>query len=220
MSRPIELVQDASRDEWSDPVEVARKAADGLLAMTAGDWIGQGIAAVTMLKGRRPDSSLLLAVTDAALDPDAHRAATALRRVIGQLDDRTWAAELGLRIAHHESLGVVSLGSATLAVLEAAATLGGSSAELLTDLRAVARGLGYLRLPVVVAPPEEAEAVLIPAVAVHGERIWTTARASDVALRALARESTVVPIAHPLASLSPLGRRSYRPAATIIDLRL
>ena len=55
---------------------------------------------------------------------------TALLRILEQLDDRTWADEIGLRIAHRATLGVVSLGETTLAVLEAARGSGGHSRQV------------------------------------------------------------------------------------------
>jgi hypothetical protein len=115
---------------------------------------------------------------------------------------------------------VVSLGETTLAVLEAARGLGGTSAALFTDRRAIARGLTYLGLMVEVAPPDEAEAVLIPAVAMIGTRMWTTVRAADVVLRASLGEGEVVVVAHPLAWLSARNRLDFRPASTLIDVKI
>ncbi|MDP8958933.1 MAG: hypothetical protein M3N51_06985 [Actinomycetota bacterium] len=223
MGHPLELLRDVARDEWSDPVETARSAAQGLLALAHQaheEWGRQGLRAAYMLREARPDSPLLLAVTQSALASDPAPAAEGLRRALAALDDRTWTAELGLAIAHHPSLGITSLASEVLEVLEAAARLAESTAQLYTDRRAVARGLGYLRLVVEVAPPEEAEALVAVAVAVDGSTIWTTERTADVALAASVRRRRIVPVAHPLARLSPLNRAAFRPSPGIVDVAL
>jgi hypothetical protein len=220
MSTPMEMLREAARDEWSDPVETAARAVGGLLTLCEADWPETGLPAVRMLRSRRPDQALMLAATEPALDPDPVRSRAGLEDILGRLRDTGWTTDLGLRVAHHASLGVASLGRSTLAVLESAAHLGGSHAELYTDSRAIAKGLGYLHLPISVAPPEEAAALLAPAAAACGKRIWTTARIADAALRARAADREVVVVCHPLAELSPLNRASYRPRSTLIDVKL
>ncbi|MGH8937498.1 MAG: hypothetical protein ACRDXD_14750 [Acidimicrobiia bacterium] len=220
MPHPLEALRDAARDEWSDPVTTARLATEGLVALTEDDWDRHGLGAAQMLRRARPDSPLLLAVTESALSPDPRQAADGLRRVLAGLADRTWTAELGLAVSHHASLGVTALAAEVLNVLEAAAHLGGSRAELYTDRRAVARGLGYIGCHVEVAPPEEAEALLVAAVASADRTIWTSERSADTALAASVRGRRVVPVVHPLARLSPLSRSVFRPGPGIIDLRL
>lgn len=220
MSRPLELVRDAAHDEWSDPVETTRRAAEGLLALIDHDWEGTGLPAAQMLRERRPDQPLVLALTERALDPNRQRVRYGLEDALERLNDETWSSDLGLRNAHHESLGVMSLGASTLAVLEAATRLGGSQAHLYTDSRAIAKGLGYLGCPIAVAPPEEAAALLAPAVARTAARFWTTARVADTALRAKAAGKQVVVIAHPLTELSPLNRSLYRPHRLLIDVAI
>lgn len=210
----------AARDEWADPLVAARQAATGMLEMLDSGWYGKSLRAVEELRQRRADSPLLLAATEAALDPDPARARRALSTLRDKLEDRTWADEIGRRVAFHHRLGVVSLGESTLEVLEAAGAAGGTAAELFTDRRAIARGLEYLGLLVVVAPPEEADVVLIPAAAVYGSRIWTTSRAADIALRAGIRGTDLTIVAHPLVRLSPLNRAVFRPAAILTDVKL
>ena len=217
---PLERLQDVARDVWADPVASAYAAARVIEEIMDGDWSDRGVAAISELRRRRADSPLILAVTDAVLETEPAAIRPALSRVLEQLDDRTWADDLGLRIAHHATLGVVSLGEATLAVLEAARGIGGTSATLFTDRRAIAKGLTYLGLAVEVAPPEEAEAVLLPAAAILGSRMWTTVRAADVALRSALHDREVVVVAHPLASLSPRNRAEFRPASNLIDVKI
>lgn len=220
MSVPGELLGHAAAAGPADQAAATRRAIEGLLALTETDWPERGLAAVNQLRTHRADSPMLLAATAAALERDAVKAARGLRRVLGALDDRAWSADLGLQVTHYASLGVVSLGETTRRVLEAAVQLGETEAQLFTDHRAVAKGLSYLPLSIEVAPPEEAEAVLIPAAAVHGKRTWTSRRAADTALRAAARRRRVVVVAHPLVHLSSLNRRAYRPAPHLVDVKL
>jgi len=217
---PLDRLHSIARDAWADPVESALAAAQAILEILEGGWSGPEAAGVSELRRRRADSPLILAVTEAVLDrePDVGRAA--LMGILDQLNNRTWADEIGLRVAHRATLGVVSLGETTLAVLEAARSLGETAATLFTDRRAIARGLTYLGLVVEVAPPEEAEVVLLPVAAILGSRMWTTARVADVALRTSLLEGEVVIVAHPLTSLSPRNRADYRPAPTLIDVRI
>lgn len=217
---PIDRLQSVTRDVWADPVKSAQAAAGAILAMLDGTWTVEQEVAVSDLRRRRADSPLILAITETVVDREPQAARAALVHVLEQLNDPTWADEIGLRIAHRASLGVVSLGETTLAVLEAARGLGGTSARLFTDRRAIARGLTYLGLVVEVAPPEEAEAVLLPVAAVLGSRVWTTARVADVALRTTLHDGQVVIVSHPLTSLSPRNRADFRPAPTLIDVRI
>ncbi len=213
-------LQDAARDVWADPVASAQTAAVAILQMLEEDWTEREATAVFELRRRRADSPFILAITRTVLEVEPGTREEALRSILDRLTDRTWADETGLRIAHHATLGVMSLGDTTLAVLEAASGLGGSSAVLFTDRRAIAKGLTYLGLTVEVAPPEQAGAVLLPAVAIIGSRLWTTARAADVAIRSSLLDGEVVVVAHPLASLSPENRADFRPASALVDVKI
>lgn len=220
MDDALQTLGDAARDEWADPLQTVRDVVAAIGELLDDDWERRGLAAVHELRRRRPDSPFLLAATEAALDPNVQRVRSALTAVTAAADDTSWAEEIGLRVAHHDSIGVTSLGDLTLTVLEAAVHVGGTEAQLFTDRSAIARGLGYLLLPVAIAPPEKAAVVLIPAVAGFGRRYWTTTRIADVAIRARVAGQRVAPILHPLAVLSPLNRAAYRPASTIIDVEL
>ena len=220
MSHPLELLRDAAHDEWSDPVDMTRRAAEGLLKLVDQDWMDTGLEAARMLRARRPDQPLLLAITERALDPDPDRVRRALQSAVSELEDETWSSDLGLRNAHHESMGVTSLGRSTLSVLEAASQIGNSRAQLFTDRRAISKGLGYLNFPISVAPPEEAVALLAPGVASTASRFWTTSRIADAALKAKVAGRQIVVIVHPLAELSPLNRSVYRPHRLLIDVTL
>ena len=115
---------------------------------------------------------------------------------------------------------MLSIGAWTLAVLEAAVQLGDSESELVTDHVAVERGLSYLPLAVRRAPPERADVMLAPAVAVSGPRIWTVERVVEAIKRAVVARTEVVVVAHPLAHLSALDLRRFRPAPGVIPVTL
>ncbi|MDH3306673.1 MAG: hypothetical protein OEO77_04035 [Acidimicrobiia bacterium] len=220
MTSPADLIRDAAHDEWADPIATTRKAVAALLEMTDGEWETEGLAAVQMLRTRRPDSALFLAATEVALEPNHMRAADGLRAMLTRLDDTTWAAELGLRVSHFPSLGLLSLGTTTMEVVAAALDLGGSRAQLFTDRLAIRRGFLRYETIITVAPPEEASCLLLPAIARQDDRIWTTVRAADAALRASTGGRSIVPVVHPAATLSPLNRLAYRPAPNIVDVAI
>ncbi len=217
MIDPVAVLESASTDDWSNPTAAARSVLEAIRTLLERDW-GRGLHAVHELRSRRSDVPFLLAVTEPALDPNPLRVRTGLGTVERGLDATSWANELGLRCARRPSLGVVSLGDTTLAVLEEAASSG--EPDLFAGSAAVARGLGYLRLAIIEAPPEQAATLLLPAAARFRNRVWTTAHAADIALRAEARGTPIVPVVHPLAVLSPLNRKVYRPAAILIDVEL
>lgn len=217
---PSGHLQEIARDIWADPVVSAQSATQTILEMLEGPWSDAEVEAIADLRRRRADSPFILAITEVVLDSEPGAERESLLRIMAELDNRRWADEIGLHVAHRPTLGVVSLGETTLAVLEAARGLGGTSAVLFTDRRAIARGLTYLGLMVEVAPPDEAEAVLIPGAAIMGTRMWTTVRAADVVLRTSLRGGDVVVVAHPLAWLSARNRADFRPASTLIDVKI
>ena len=219
MNDPIDVLNTVSRDEWADPLGTAAAIAEAIRSLVDHGWT-EGLSAVQQLRRRRLDSPLVLAVTEPALDPDPRRAKAGLEEVERKIRDGSWTQELGLRLADHASLGVLSRGDATWSILEVVAFRSSEETDLFVDRSSIARGLGYLRLPIVVAPPEEAAAVLIPAAARVRNRIWTTARAADIALRAEATAARIVPVVHPLAVLSPLSRTVYRPAPILVDVEI
>ncbi len=214
------MFDEVAHDDWADPLVTARTVGQRLMEALDAGWGDSKIEAVEEFRLRRAHDPLLLAVTAAVLDPDGGRARAALRSVLDELHDSTWAVELGDRVARYAAVGVLSLGRNTVAVLEAAAAAGGRLEEVHTDSRAVARGLEYLLLEVVAGAPENAAALLVPAVAAFGSRVWTTNRAADAALRASLRTTPVLVVVHPLAQLSQRNRAAFRPPAHLIDVEI
>ncbi|MFZ0493585.1 MAG: hypothetical protein WAM81_10375 [Acidimicrobiia bacterium] len=213
----MDVLADAFRTEWADPLASAAAVVSALRSLTNSNWAG-ALARVQRFRHERADSALLLAVTDPAVDPDIGRVLSGLETVDRALHDTRWIRVLASLLMDRQSIGVPSLGDSTLAVLELAVTE--QEHDLVTDTVAVARGLGYLDSSVLLGPPEASDVVLVPAAAGFGDRIWTTARIAGIAERAIARSTPVLPVLHPLNVLSPLSRRVYRPASMLIDVDL
>jgi len=213
----MDVLADAFRREWADPLASAVAVVSALRSLADSEW-SNALPRIQRFRQERADSALLLAVTDPAVDPDIGRVLSGLEAVDRALHDTRWIRVLASRLADLQSIGVPSLGDSTLAVLELAVTE--QEHDLVTDMVAVARGLGYLDSNVLLGPPETSDIVLVPAAARFGDRIWTTARIAGIAERALARSTPILPILHPLNMLSPLARRAYRPAHMLTDVDL
>lgn len=196
---------------------LARLAAEGLLELTRGNWVGEGLDATRQIRRRRLDSPLMLAVTEPALDPDPFRASLGLASVLTTLGDQSWASEIGMEISDATTIGVLSLHHESLWALESAALLGATEAVLITDRRAVARGLGYLRRPIKLADPAGADILLLPGLARDAATMWTFRRFAAVSWKATGR---VVPVIHPGAYLSPMNRKIFRPPAGVYAIEL
>ena len=204
--------------QWVDPLGVARQVIDNLESLDPAVWLSAAPPEVTRLRSVHADQPMILRVSDAADHPDAHTARARLADLRRALDDTEWCARIGISVASRQQIGVMSIGTFTLAVLEAAVQLGDSEAELVTDQVAVERGLSYLPLAVRRAPPEGAEVLLAPAVAVSGHRIWTAERIGEAVNRAVMAGTLVVVVAHPLVHLSALDLRRFRPATGLVPV--
>ncbi|NNC93512.1 MAG: hypothetical protein HKN80_13585 [Acidimicrobiia bacterium] len=188
-----------------------------MLELTRGNWVGEGLDATRQIRRRRPDSPLMLAVTEPALDPDPFRAALGLSAILTTLGDQSWASAIGMDISDATTIGILSLHHESLWALESAALLGATGAVLVTDRRAVARGLGYLRLPIKLANPGAADVLLLPGVARDAATMWTYRRFAAVSWKATGR---VVPVIHPGSYLSPMNRKVFRPPAGVYAIEL
>ncbi len=198
---------------------MARDLARSLLRHTSRDWSEGGLAMVSELRSEQRSSPLVLSVTEAALTDDAHTAEMSLRDVLARLDDYSWAAKVASDVSEAASLGVVSLGHETLAVLEAISLLAAEPVQLVAPTRAIARGLGYLRQPILLGPASHAETLLLPGLAFDPITIWTHRRWAVAAWAATEGERHIQPVLHPLRSLSPINRRAFRPPAGIVAIR-
>ncbi len=213
---PLDTLHDVARDEWADAPTTALKAARALLALTQAAWAEEGVVAAQSLRKRRADQPMLLAVTEVAMDLNPARTATALESIIFKLEDQRWSSDLAYEAARYGTLGVLSLGVGTQAVLRA--TTEAASPELRTSSRAIRRGLLEFAAPVALLPAETADCLLLPVIARHATRLWTTNPFARAAHAALVDGKAVLPIVHPLTELSPLSRESFRPLAFVTDI--
>ncbi len=201
-------------DTWADPVAAADAAATSLLQLIDED--GDVGAAVAALR-RRNSEALILALAEQV---EGELPAVDVRRFREGLRDWRWLDRLAVEHAASASFGVVSLGRMTRGFLHAVAELASGVPEIRTHSRAVARGLGYLGFPTILSDPATAETVLVPAVARHRDRVWTTVKAGSAVRNAQRRQSRLLVLSHPLAVLSSQSRLAYRPEPIMIDVRI
>lgn len=197
----------------------ARDLAQELIGLTARDWVDEGLGLVADLRATERSSPLLLSVTEAALTDSPHQAAQALRDVLARLDDYRWAATTAADLSDAPSLGVLSLAQDTMAVLDATVLLAPKPIQLVAPTRAVARGLGYLRQPILLGPAHHADTLLLPGIAFDPITIWTHRRWAAAAWAAGDTGRAIVPVLHPLRRLSPANRRAFRPPAGFVAIR-
>lgn len=217
-SPALNALFEAARDEWSDPRQAAVAACDALLDLTAADWQHEGQRAVTLLRQKRRDSALMLAVSEAGMWEDPGQAARSLGSVRARLLDDTWAVTIAGALAAIEgAIHVMSIGDTTVAVLEELSRIADAVPLIHAHQAAVARGLGYLDVALAVAAPDKSVALLLPLAALHAERVWTTPTSIDVAS---GYEGAVIPVHHPLAEMSPLSRQQFRPHPGLVSTRI
>lgn len=160
------------------------------------------------LAERLPDQPLALAVAEPAVAADA----AALQRLAISLADEAWLETAAAALNDVATVGVTSLGWSTRRVLEMACAQG-DVRTLVTGSRAVARGLGFLDLPVRLASPESAEVLVVPAVASSGVRLWMPAAAAE-AVRSVTG-ARILTLLDPLTVLTPWAQRRFRPPAGV-----
>ncbi len=151
----------------------------------------------------------------AAGRPDA---ATVLARLAGLADDDAGLDAVVERLVSADSIGVLSDGPRTISVLEALARRTDEIVPLVTDRPSVARGLLAVGAHAVVDDPAAADRLLLPAVAVHETRVWSSSRILDAADRATAADATAVLVhVRPLAHLDAEARLRFRPPPWVTD---
>jgi hypothetical protein len=160
----------------------------------------------------------------AADDPERVRIATGARAEGASLaarlahlaaieSDRGRAVRLvAEQLATADSIGVVSAGPLTTDILDHLFRTAEDLAPVITDRPSVARGLAELGIHPVHEDPAAADRLLIPAVAVHGSRVWSSRSILETADRATGADPTAVLVhARPLAHLDDEARRAFRP---------
>ena len=170
---------------WVDPLSVARHAIYDLEAVDTAAWQATAPSEVTRLRSVHADQPIVLRVGDAADHPDHHTAAlvSPICRDPSTTPTGAHGSESRLRPTSGSECCRSAPGRSPSS--RPAVQLGDSESELVTDHVAVERGLSYLPLAVRRAPPERADVMLAPAVAVSGPRIWTVERVGEAIKRAV-----------------------------------
>lgn len=195
----------------------ARQLAETLLEHTQIDWENSGLELVARMRESLRTAPLSLSVTEAALHQNPQEAAEAIGAVINRLDDHRWAGDVARHLVEAPSVGVLSLGFETLAVLEALCLL--RTVQLVVPSRALARGLGYLRQPMLLGPAEHADTLLLPGMAFDAVALWTYRRWAAAGWAAHDSSRIIAPVVHPLVELTPLNRKAFRPPAGMVSMQ-
>ena len=80
MQDPMDVLADAFRREWADPLASAVAVVSALRSLADSDW-SNALPRIQRFRKERADSALLLAVTDPAVDPDIGRVLSGLEAV-------------------------------------------------------------------------------------------------------------------------------------------
>lgn len=168
------------------------------------------------LQVRRPDDPILATITERVDRLNDALLAAGLALLEAAFHDPTHARAVAGICRDAETLGVVSHGPRTLGVVEQLEP--GEPPILITDRSSVARVLEGMGALVNRGDPASADRLLIPALAVHRHRIWSSGPILALAARALAVDPTgVVVHAHPFAHLSDATRTRFRPPGWCTD---
>ena len=135
-------------------------------------------------------------------------------------EDDTWIDNFATRLNQSPSVGILSMGRTTTAVLSAAEMLGYLPAQGFATNRAVGRALEFLSMPIVGHPPQEAAVLLFPAVAAGGSTVYGSSAHVEIARSAQSNGAAVLPILHPLARLEPPLTDRFETASGFSHLRL
>lgn len=164
-------------------------------------------------------------LTTRASDPEIVRVATYLvRSGSGSVDERVRylirveaghsesVQAIARRLASAQSVGVVSDGPLTTEVIHRLRRLTDDLIPFVTDRASVARSLGEVGIHPIQDDPASADRLLVPAVAIHGQRVWSSSSILAAARRATEADPTAVLVhARPLAHLDDAARHAFRP---------
>ena len=177
------------RDEGQDVVETALQSIPGIAT-----------------------SAFLIALEHAARSANP---AVAIADLLAALADTGWADECAAVLSGAGRIGVGSMGTTTRAVLEAVAERDRSMPQIIVPDVAVARGIGYLNVPLYTGDIAAGDVLLLSAVASHETTVWTSRRIADASTAARRRNVTLVPAVHPVAELNTAAHRRFRPPSGI-----
>lgn len=160
----------------------------------------------------------VVTVCGAVIDAKVGEVGARLGGLEALADDPTPLEEVVAALAGAGSLGVVSHGPLTTDVLIGLLRMADDLLSVMTDRPSVARSLDGLGIQAIEADPARADRLLLPAVAVHRSRVWSSAPILEVAARATAIDPTAVVVhAKPLAHLDDAARLRFRSPAWATD---
>ncbi len=133
-----------------------------------------------------------------------------LDEVSVEIRDTSWIDHLALRLVEAESIGVLSVGRATRAVIESTASMRAEVPSVRVASGVLARGLDDLGAVTEVGNPATATVCLIPVAAWSDQGLWTTERGVECLA---ATGTSPVPLLDPIAELTAWSATRYRPPA-------
>lgn len=200
----------------SDPLRAARHIVHELLDRARSPNPNALRSAIERL-GDANSSAFLITVARAAQDLNP---VVALADLAALLDDGGWAREAASGIIGARRAGVASMGATTRAVLEAVMDHDRDLPEIVVPNMALARGLGYLQLPVHIDDLATVDVVLVSGVARRENTVWTSTSVADAAMRAAARGARRLGVVHPVAELDAVGQHRFRPHPSIVPVEV
>ncbi len=210
MPGPLQLLETAEAAAEADTVSVALAVLEALTASGSEAMaVSQAIDA-----GFRSSPPLLAVGRAAAAGPDA---VSLLRQAA--LDD-DWIEGLAERLGRFPSVGILSMGAGTTAVLSRADALGRLPAQGFVASRAVARGLAFLDLTLRLHPPEEATVMLVPTVGGVGATVFIPGGHAERLIAAKEHGATVIPVVHPLARMDVELAGRFEPPPGIVPVEV
>lgn len=164
----------------------------------------------------RADDPVLVTIVERVQSFDDDLLAAGLALLEASFHDASHTRAVADMLSGAETIGVVSHGPRTVDVIEQFRT--GEPPVIITDRHSVARVLEGVGALVNVGDPAHAERLLIPALAVHRRRVWSSGPILATASRALEVDPTAVVVhAHPFAYLTDEGRTRFRPPGWCTD---
>lgn len=183
-------------------------------AVRSGDLVSVRSEADTLLARFASDPEIVTACT--AVQGDDETVANRLGHLLALADDVRVPIAAADHLASADSIGVLSHGPLTIEVLAAVLQRTDALLPLVTDRPSVARGLVGLGAHPILDDPATADRLLLPAVAVHEHRVWSSAAILEMAARATQLDPTAVVVhARPLAHLDERARAAFRPEAWV-----
>ena len=163
-----------------------------------------------------PGSAPLLRMAS-ALTISGSRTVEQLRQEAG---DDSWIEAIASGLGRFPSVGILSMGRGTTAVLTTADAMGRLPAQGYVAKRAVSQAIAHLGFAVLIHPPEQATSVLLPCVAGAGTNYFAAEPHVESAGVGQLNGAIVIPVIHALACMTPSETTIYSPADGIVRISL